>query len=347
MDEGTLMSCGIALLLCLLALSPASAGIVRVPGDHPGVQAAIDSASAGDTILVRAGTYAENLVIRDKGPLTLLAEAGAEATILDGSAKAPVVQIEDCRKGLTVLGFTLRNGYAEANGGGLVARRSQVVLKNCRFIGNRADNSGGALSVLESPNYTVESCLFESNVCNDEASTASFVGGRGEFTGNTVRKNTGALSLVFMQAGCVVRDNLIVDNLCTGFGALAYQIALSTSVEGNTITRNHCKEGMGALYVQFGDLRVERNIICENAGAYGVQVQTMDNLVRLAGNDVWLNEAGAYTGIEPGENDIAADPLFCDPETGDFSLREGSPCLPDREGEERIGALGKGCPSAP
>jgi hypothetical protein len=73
----------------------------------------------------------------------------------------------------------------------------------------------------------------------------------------------------------------------------------------------------------------------------------MDNLVRLAGNDVWLNEAGAYTGIEPGENDIAADPLFCDPETGDFSLREGSPCLPDREGEERIGALGKGCPSAP
>ena len=45
-----------------------------------------------------------------------------------------------------------------------------------------------------------------------------------------------------------------------------------------------------------------------------------------------------------GENgNRLADPLFCDPDNGDFRLAEGSPCSPDSSECGLIGALGVGC----
>ena len=37
--------------------------IIHVPGDYPTIQAAITAASNGDTIIVAAGLYTENVVI--------------------------------------------------------------------------------------------------------------------------------------------------------------------------------------------------------------------------------------------------------------------------------------------
>ena len=50
-------------------------------GDAPIVQAGIDSAAVGDTVLVGPGTYLENLSIVGKD-LVLKSEMGPEATIL-------------------------------------------------------------------------------------------------------------------------------------------------------------------------------------------------------------------------------------------------------------------------
>jgi hypothetical protein len=48
-----------------------------------------------------------------------------------------------------------------------------------------------------------------------------------------------------------------------------------------------------------------------------------------------------------GPGDVVADPLFCDPENGDFTLSSQSPCLPGNHPDGvdcgLIGAFGQGC----
>jgi hypothetical protein len=58
----------------------------------------------------------------------------------------------------------------------------------------------------------------------------------------------------------------------------------------------------------------------------------------------WQNEDGIGSNYVPGPADREADPLFCDPDVEDWTLRKGSPCLPeDPSSCGLIGALPQGC----
>lgn len=92
-----------------------NAETLRVPGDHKTIQAAVGAASAGDVVLVDAGTYRERVRLR---PAVTLKSAGddsrgehglkrAETTIIDGNVKGAegpgVLMAEDS----TLDGFTV------------------------------------------------------------------------------------------------------------------------------------------------------------------------------------------------------------------------------------------------
>ena len=79
------LSCAAFLFICMLAcvVCVASAKTIYVPDDHARIQWAVDNASAGDTIIVRDGTYYENVIV-DKA-LTIHSENGSANCIVDAA----------------------------------------------------------------------------------------------------------------------------------------------------------------------------------------------------------------------------------------------------------------------
>jgi len=56
---------------------------IHVPPDQPTIQAGIDVAVGGDTVLVAPGTYVENIDFKGKA-ITVTSEQGADVTVIDG-----------------------------------------------------------------------------------------------------------------------------------------------------------------------------------------------------------------------------------------------------------------------
>jgi len=125
-----LLTLAVAVSLCLVAVTPVAAGTITVgPGGSPAydyatIQAAIDAASSGDTIIVASGTYEEEVKIMDKS-LTLLGaqadvpivngEREGEESVIRGKGTGPrypyswcVVRIQNSN--VVVNGFTIENG---------------------------------------------------------------------------------------------------------------------------------------------------------------------------------------------------------------------------------------------
>jgi hypothetical protein len=108
-----------SLLLVALCLSSGNLGaaVHRVPQDHASIQAAIDAAQAGDTVLVAPGTYRERIQL--KAEITVRSagedeqgEVGlkrAEATIIDGGGENGAAAGVAMAENATLDGFTVTN----------------------------------------------------------------------------------------------------------------------------------------------------------------------------------------------------------------------------------------------
>ena len=80
----------LVVLLGLISVIGQAQTLIRVPQDQPTVQAGINAASNGDTVLVAHGTYTENIKINKKIILGSLFIQGGDTshisqTIIDGS----------------------------------------------------------------------------------------------------------------------------------------------------------------------------------------------------------------------------------------------------------------------
>ena len=99
----------LALVLVFVGTSARAQATLTVPGSHATIQAAINAASTGDTILVAAGLYAERIDYLGKG-LSIVG-AGVGQSILDGQMQGSVVTIANSEPlGTRIEGFTIRNG---------------------------------------------------------------------------------------------------------------------------------------------------------------------------------------------------------------------------------------------
>jgi len=91
------------------------AATIHVPADQPTIQAGINAAGNGDTVLVAPCTYKENINFHGKA-VRVKSSGGAKVTITDGGGVAPVVTFSSNETSSSVLsGFTLQNGTSTFN----------------------------------------------------------------------------------------------------------------------------------------------------------------------------------------------------------------------------------------
>lgn len=111
-------------LLIVALCCGSQASIINVPDDEPTIQAAVNLAQIGDTVLVFPGTYNENIVFQGRD-IVLASnyilnhdDATIDSTIIDGGLSNTVIMVMDTQgPGTIIEGFTIQNGESGALAG--------------------------------------------------------------------------------------------------------------------------------------------------------------------------------------------------------------------------------------
>ena len=181
--------------LCILLPSPATAMRAWVVGpdgmgDAPTIQAAMDSAQAGDAVVLEGGTYYEH-DIELKSEVLLTSITGlADCAVIDAGGDGGGMSGVDLGPDTRIVGITLTHGVAtcrddgygnlECLGGGMFLLRATLTIVNCVFADNitsmgpsQANGAGGgrglgggvyAQTWSGGPNEcSIDNCTFSAN----------------------------------------------------------------------------------------------------------------------------------------------------------------------------------------
>jgi len=140
------------------ATSSYESTLIIVPDHFSTIQQAINNASNGDTIFVRAGTYYENIII-DK-PLSLVGE-NRDTTVIDGSHARNVVYI--IASNVSVTEFTIRNSGNQSNAGVLLGQMWNYQCANVNISGNEISGNQYGILLALSFNCTISGNIISSN----------------------------------------------------------------------------------------------------------------------------------------------------------------------------------------
>ena len=168
------------LLISLCLTSTALADVWHVDddggADFTTIQAAIDAASDGDTIVVWYGTYRSEsnqvfyllnkyLTIQSLSPSD---PATTALTIIDGEGLRQCVMAYSGNS--TINGFTIRGGFAPKDvfldgGGGIECWGDGLAIINCVIEENTSEGVGGGISIggSNNTNVTMTNCLIQNN----------------------------------------------------------------------------------------------------------------------------------------------------------------------------------------
>ncbi len=146
---------------------------LHVPGEFETIQAAVDAAVDGDSVLIAAGTYNESVSLKGK-TLSLIGE-GPDVTILDGTGLVTTILAfpAGSGRGTTVKGLSVRNADMTYPQGAVRILKSRADFLNCNFSNNIARPAGGALMVDAWSDISLTNCAFTSNTTKAHSFSAS------------------------------------------------------------------------------------------------------------------------------------------------------------------------------
>jgi len=233
----------------------------------------------------------------------------------------------------------ITGNHAEDYGGGVSWAMYDIHLHSCRIANNSAGTGGGGMHLVSLDEVDISNCDVCFNIA-PEAGGLIFLGQGIVMTKTRIHDNTvsGNGGGIFIIGDGYLEECLLYNNSgMRGGAAFIDPRSIITdgplSIRNCTIFNNTSFYNGGALFCQRGSSSVLVNTIL-----YGNQPQEIafadtaaTNTLAVAYCDVEGGETGVVTNgnadIDWLDGNIDADPLFADPESGDCSLTENSPCI--------------------
>ena len=346
---------GIGLLLIPLV---ANSSVLQVPVNYTTIQAAIDAASDGDTILIADGVYSGTGNINmgwdaTSKHLYIRSENGSDHCIIDCKEEGRGFLLNQGQDRRDVIeGLTITNGMVVGAGGAINIFAASPTIRNCKFINNTAsgyhDNSysgcGGALMVYNNSAPHIRDNSVRDNVASNLgggilfAEYASGLLENNVIDGNKALDDWGGGIALWNNSDPLIINNLIIYNSCSGFnggrGGGIYLDHSDTKIVNNTIAFNYTSgdeygEGFGGgiCIGRWAAPVIKNCIIWHNrsgASSMNIYVDPKE----------WLDisycnveeDLGHIFDLKPHTN-IDSIPGFKDPENGNFQLDWDSPCI--------------------
>ncbi len=267
---------------------PARAAVIHVPADQSTIQAGIDAAVAGDTVLVADGTYTgegnRDIELQGKA-ITVRSENGPEQCHLDcqGSLAEPHrgFHIHSGEGEDTVIqGFTIRGGWTfDFYGGAILCEEAsptirQNVIGQNHARGNYPYGSGGGIG-----------CVYATPL----------------ISGNSIRDNTaenGGGGIACFHASPIIIANTISDNQAYLGGGVQCRASSAPAISHNIFEGNSADYGGGAVYcVDQSAAAIDQNLIRGNQGGKGGGLYWyMTTHPSVTNNIIAENEADDFGG---------------------------------------------------
>jgi predicted outer membrane repeat protein len=317
------------------------ADILNVPSTYSTIQAGIDAATTGDTVLVEQGTYPENInfngnnIVVASFYVTNPDTSIISQTIIDGNFLGSVVIFENGEDSTAVLqGFTLTKGYNMGGGGGILCNSaSSPTLKDLKIVSNIGGVGGGIFCF-----GSTKTRLYDVTIENNSAINSG--GGIYCENGSEIRLERVIVSEnVSNQSGGGIylknditaefHDITIEGNTAVSFGAGIYCVTNSTlHLENGIIMENECELDGGGIYVSDScEVTLLNDTLFANNAAFGggiycdlnsdldISLSLIDkNIADLFGGGIYIYETSTTISNSSIDGNSASDGggIFCD-----------------------------------
>lgn len=268
---------------------PADATRVCETCEVTGLQAAIDAAADGDTILVEGGQFDGPIEIAR--PLTLI---GTDGATIDGHGEGTIVRIT--APDVTLQGFTIRNSgsnFDKEDSGVYVDRGDRA-----RILDNEILDTLFGVNVAQSPGIVISGNHIigkdvEMGVRGDGIKV--WYSHETEITHNNVERSRDLL--VWYSNHVAVNDNVVVDG--------RYGFHFMNSDDGEA-SRNHLIDNSVGIYLMYGKrFTIHDNLLQGSRGpsGHGLGLKEIDG-VDVVGNIIHDNRIGVYIDTSPLSYDV-------------------------------------------